>query len=120
MLTAILLTQPSHRHVIDATDSTLLVYTSILQVWKAPIMETITEDMTLNIEQGTMLHTVLLYTVSDPGDWTARDIVDDLPGTHPAAVRRAVHSLQTAGLIHENSADQRLWPRREAKALILS
>ncbi|MEL6341772.1 MAG: hypothetical protein AAFV53_01470 [Myxococcota bacterium] len=73
----------------------------------------------LNVEQGTLSHTVLLYTVSEPGDWTVEDIVEDLPANPPEAVRRAATQLFEAGYIHINSSDHRLWPRRAGKAVIL-
>ena len=73
---------------------------------------------TVEIERGSVPHTILLYTVSEPGDWTASSIAEDLPGSDPAALRRAAKTLHKAGLIHINSADHRLWPRRSAKGLI--
>jgi hypothetical protein len=78
----------------------------------APMMKTV------EIERGSVPHTVLLYTVSEPGDWTASSIADDLPGSDPAALKRAAKRLHSAGLIHINSADLRLWPRRSAKGHI--
>ena len=74
--------------------------------------------VTEGIQRGTVPHTVLLYTVSEPGEWTVDDIVEDLPGADPGAVRRAAQGLFSEGYIHINSADQRLWPRRTGRALL--
>lgn len=77
-------------------------------------------EATVALKQGSVPHTVLLYTVSEPGDWTAQSIAEDLPGLGAAAVQRAARQLSMAGLIHINSADHRLWPSRAARAVIPS
>lgn len=61
--------------------------------------------------------TVLLYAISEPGGWTAAQIVDDLDGLDLAQVRRALQGLQAQGLLHENSTDGRIWPTRAGKDL---
>lgn len=67
------------------------------------------------IEPGSVLHTVLLYVVSDPGDWTPQEIVDDLDGLTLAQVQAALEQLTQHGLVHQNSTDRRLWPTRAGK-----
>lgn len=67
------------------------------------------------IEPGSVLHTVLLYVVSDPGDWTAQDIVDDLDDLTLTQVEQALALLTQHGLVHVNSTDSRLWPTRAGK-----
>ena len=78
------------------------------------------ETHTPTFKQGSVPHTVLLYTVSEPGDWTASSIAEDLPDLELSAVRRAARQLSRAGLIHINSTDHRLWPRRAARSVISS
>lgn len=70
------------------------------------------------IDPGTLIHTVLIYSVSEPGEWTAEDIADDLPEGDPAQVRRAVAALVAGGLLHQNSTDHRLYPSRTGKQVI--
>ncbi|RME27461.1 MAG: hypothetical protein D6798_04490 [Deltaproteobacteria bacterium] len=69
------------------------------------------------LEPGSVSHTVLLYCVSEPGEWTAEDIVDDLPDLELREVRRAIDELAAAGLLHVNSTDSHLWPTRAGKDL---
>jgi Fe2+ or Zn2+ uptake regulation protein len=69
------------------------------------------------IEPGSVLHTVLLYVVSDPGDWTEQEIVDDLDDLTLAQVQNALTLLVQHGLVHQNSTDRRLWPTRAGKDL---
>ncbi len=64
---------------------------------------------------GSVAHTVLIYSVSEPGEWTAADIVDDLDELSIAQVNDALTLLQEEGLLHENSTDHRLWPTRAGK-----
>lgn len=71
-----------------------------------------------SIEPGSVNHTVLVYCVSEPGDWTVEDIVDDLPELSLAGVRAALGLLVDAGLVHVNSTDHRLWPTRAGKDLL--
>ncbi|MCB9779667.1 MAG: hypothetical protein H6742_13970 [Alphaproteobacteria bacterium] len=71
-----------------------------------------------NVDPGSVLYTVLLYVVSDPGDWTVEEIVDDLPNLSLAAVRDALATLSSEGLVHQNSTDMRLWPTRAGKDLL--
>ena len=70
------------------------------------------------IDPGTLVHTVLIYAVSEPGEWTATDIADDLPDGDAGATRRAVRVLVDGGLLHENSTDLRLYPSRLGKQVI--
>ena len=72
----------------------------------------------MQVERGSVQHTVLVYTVSEPGDWTVEDIVEDLPDTSPESIHTATHQLFDAGYIHINSSDHRLWPRRAGKAML--
>lgn len=72
----------------------------------------------MEIRPGTTLHTILLYTVSDPGEWTAEDIADDLPTLEIDEIRTTIRTLMSRGLVHENSTDRRLWPRRAAKQVL--
>ena len=72
----------------------------------------------MQVEQGSIKHTVLVYTVSEPGDWTIEAIVDDLPDASAEKIQRATHQLFDAGYIHINSSDKRLWPRRAGKAML--
>jgi predicted transcriptional regulator len=58
---------------------------------------------------------VLLYSISEPGEWRAEDIAEDLPDSDPEQVRRAVEELLEQGLLHRNSTDQRLWPLRAGR-----
>jgi len=67
------------------------------------------------IEPDSVLHTVLLYVVSEPGDWTSQDIVDDLPELDLAQVAQALELLSEHGLVHVNSTDLRIWPTRAGK-----
>lgn len=67
------------------------------------------------IEPGSVLHTILLYVVSDPGDWTAPEIVDDLDELTLPQVRSALATLSEHGLVHINSTDHRIWPTRAGK-----
>lgn len=72
----------------------------------------------MQVEQGSIKHTVLVYTVSEPGDWTIEAIMEDLPGEAPEIIQQATHQLFDAGFIHINSSDNRLWPRRAGKAML--
>ena len=67
---------------------------------------------------GSILYTVLLYSVSEPGVWRADDIVDDLADVDPGDVDGAVSQLIERGFIHINSTDQRLWPLRAGRAAL--
>ncbi len=69
------------------------------------------------LEQGSVYHTILLYCVSEPGEWTAEDIVDDLPDLDLRTVGAALRQLVDAGLLHINSTDSHLWPTRAGKDL---
>ncbi|MFT5681747.1 MAG: hypothetical protein ACI8RZ_002659 [Myxococcota bacterium] len=72
----------------------------------------------MQVERGSIPHTVLVYTVSEPGDWTIKTIVEDLPDASPESIQSATNELFHAGYIHINSSDHRLWPRRAGKAMI--
>ena len=72
----------------------------------------------MQVEQGTVPNTILIYTVSEPGDWTVETIAEDLPDTSTEAIQSATHQLSDAGYIHINSSDRRLWPRRAGKAML--
>lgn len=67
------------------------------------------------LEPGSIHHTVLLYCVSEPGEWTAEDIVEDLPDLSVGTVQDAIDALVDAGMMHQNSTDLRLWPTRAGK-----
>ncbi len=67
---------------------------------------------------GSVLYTVLLYSVSEPGVWRADDIAEDLPEGDPASVATAVEDLKARGFIHINSTDNRLWPLRAGRAAL--
>ena len=67
---------------------------------------------------GTVLYTVLRYSVSEPGVWRADDIADDLSDVEAADVQSAVDALKARGLIHINSTDNRLWPLRAGRAAL--
>lgn len=67
------------------------------------------------LENGSIHHTVLLYTVSEPGEWHAEGIVDDLPELDLVQVRQAIDELVQAGLVHVNSTDLHLWPTASGK-----
>lgn len=69
------------------------------------------------LETGSIYHTVLLYSVSEPGEWTDEDIVEDLPELDLAQVRSAIDELVSAGLLHVNSTDLHLWPTAAGKNL---
>lgn len=71
-----------------------------------------------NVDPGSVLYTVLLYVVSDPGDWTVEEIVDDLPHLTLPDVRDSLATLSEQGLVHQNSTDLRLWPTRAGKDLL--
>lgn len=73
---------------------------------------------TIQVERGSVQHTVLVYTVSEPGDWTIESIVEDLPDTSVEDIQSATSELFNAGYIHINSSDRRLWPRRAGKAML--
>lgn len=64
---------------------------------------------------GSVAHTVLVYSVSEPGGWTAAQIIEDLDELSLTQVREAIALLRDEGLIHENSTDHRLWPTRSGK-----
>jgi hypothetical protein len=70
------------------------------------------------VDQGSLAHTILLYTVSEPGEWTAGSISEDLSDMQLAAVERAAQRLHRDGFIHINSSDHHLWPRRPGRAVI--
>jgi hypothetical protein len=72
----------------------------------------------MEIVPGTTLHTLLVYAVSEPGEWSAESIHEDLPHLEIDEVRRAIRILAQKELVHENSTDHRLWPRREGKAIL--
>jgi hypothetical protein len=72
----------------------------------------------MQVERGSVPHTVLVYAVSEPGDWTVQTISEDLPDTSPEVIQSATHALFDAGYIHINSSDHRLWPRRAGKAML--
>lgn len=69
----------------------------------------------LHIEPGSLPYTVLLYVVSEPGAWTAQDIVEDLPGTSPDALDEALGALLREEMVHINSTDDHLWPLKAGK-----
>lgn len=64
---------------------------------------------------GTILYSVLLYSISEPGVWRADDIAEDLPESELSQIQSAVHDLESRGLIHRNSTDERLWPLRAGR-----
>jgi len=68
-----------------------------------------------HIEPDSILHTVLLYVVSEPGEWTAQDIVDDLPELTLDKVTQALDTLADGSMLHVNSTDGRIWPTRAGK-----
>lgn len=70
-----------------------------------------------SLETGSIFHTILLYTVSEPGEWTDESIVDDLPELSLSDVRAAIDELVAAGLLHVNSTDLHLWPTAAGKNL---
>lgn len=72
----------------------------------------------MQVEQGSVSHTILVYTVSEPGDWTVEAIAEDLPDASPETIQSVTHQLFDAGYIHINSSDHRLWPRRAGKAML--
>jgi hypothetical protein len=72
----------------------------------------------MEIVPGTTLHTLLVYVVSEPGEWSAEAIHEDLPHLEIDEVRRAIRILAMKELVHENSTDFRLWPRRAGKELL--
>lgn len=67
---------------------------------------------------GSLGYTVLLYSVSEPGEWRSEDIVDDLPDCDPEQVHKVVGELEARGFIHRNSTDKRLWPLRPGRDAI--
>ena len=71
-----------------------------------------------DLEFGSVLHTVLLFTVSEPGEWTVASIAEDLPELGVDPIQHAAERLFEAGLIHINSYDHRLWPLRAGKDLL--
>lgn len=64
---------------------------------------------------GSVLYSVLLYSVSEPGVWSVDDILDDLPDSDRGQIEAAVQVLESRGLIHRNSTDERLWPLRAGR-----
>ena len=72
----------------------------------------------MQVDRGTVSHTILIYTVSEPGDWTIDTIVEDLPDTSAEVIQSVTHQLFNAGYIHINSSDHRLWPRIAGKAML--
>ena len=66
---------------------------------------------------GSLLYTVLLYSVSEPGVWRVSDIAEDLDDTNVEQIARAVDDLEARGLLHRNSTDERLWPLKAGRAL---
>ena len=71
-----------------------------------------------NLIPGSVEYNVLLYSVSEPGEWRAEDIVADLPECDADQVARAVGSLEAAGFIHQNRTDCRLWPLRAGRSAL--
>ena len=70
------------------------------------------------LHPGSIPYTVLLYSVSEPGEWRADDIAEDLLDADPNAVRRAVEDLLKRGYLHRNSTDERLWPLKAGRAAL--
>ncbi len=70
------------------------------------------------LNRGSLHHTLLIYAVSEPGEWTAADIADDLVDTTVAGVTAAVQDLVGAGFLFRNSTDARLYPSRRGKDAI--
>lgn len=71
-----------------------------------------------DLEPGSVRHTVLVYAVSEPGQWTSESIAGDLPEIAATEIGRAVDWLVTQGLVHVNSFDLRLWPLRMGRQAI--
>ena len=46
----------------------------------------------MQVEQGTVSHTILVYTISEPGDWTVEAIAEDLPDASTEAIQSATIS----------------------------
>ncbi len=67
---------------------------------------------------GSVHYTVLLYSVSEPGVWRVDDIADDLPESDLTQIQSAVKDLESRGLIHRNSTDERLWPLRAGREVL--
>lgn len=67
---------------------------------------------------GSIPYTILLYSVSEPGEWREDDIVEDLVDCDVDQVRSAVDALAARGLIHRNSTDRRLWPLRAGREFL--
>jgi len=69
--------------------------------------------------RGTVMHTVLVYAVSEPDTWTLDAITEDL-GIGRAAVGRATLELVRQGLVHvvEPHRLTRLVPTAEGEAWV--
>lgn len=64
---------------------------------------------------GTLPYMVLVYSVSEPGQWRSDDIAEDLEDGDLNQIRAAVDGLEALGLVHRNSTDQRIWPLRAGR-----
>lgn len=71
-----------------------------------------------HLETGSVRHTVLVYSVSEPGGWTVDSIAEDLPDLALDDIRAAARDLFESGLIHINSFDRRLWPLRSGREAV--
>jgi hypothetical protein len=67
------------------------------------------------LSPGSLLHTVLVYAISEPGEWSAALIAEDLPWTTADQVDGLVGMLTDAGMVHRNSTDGRLYPSTAGK-----
>lgn len=67
------------------------------------------------IVPGTLPYMVLVYSVSEPGEWRTDDIAEDLQDADLDQIRTAVEGLEALGLVHRNTTDQRLWPLRAGR-----
>jgi len=71
-----------------------------------------------DLEPGSVRHTVLVYAVSEPGQWTTDAIAEVLPSESLAEIELATADLIEWGYMHVNSFDRRLWPLRAGRQAI--
>jgi hypothetical protein len=70
------------------------------------------------LSPGSLLHTVLVYAISEPGEWDCASIAEDLPWITAEQVGELVDLLAREGMVHRNSTDGRLYPSSAGKAVL--
>jgi hypothetical protein len=70
------------------------------------------------IVPGTLPHTILVAVVSEPGEWSVNLLVEEYEFLDREDIETEVQRLAGAELLHVNSTDLRLWPRRAGRRLL--